>query len=630
THAAVAATCTTAGNSAYYSCDRCNKYFSDSEGNTEIEADSWVISATGHNMTTHAAVAATCTTAGNSVYYSCDRCNKFFSDSEGNTEIANGSWVIAATGHNMTTHAAVAATCTTAGNSAYYSCDRCNKFFSDAEGNTEIAENSWVIGALGHNMTPHAANAATCTAAGNSAYWSCDRCNKFFSDAEGETEIAENSWVIPATGHTEETIPAVAATCTTAGATAGVKCSVCDTILTAPEVIPALGHDYQYEHISPSSPAQHIVTCSRCDYETTELCDTAGDEGACSKCGYLDAEIVAVEDDTLVFMTPSPSYMSTGIQINFRVRNTVLSKYADMEVVVIPDKYDMTTLNRVANPSEIVTRKSALASAGSAAKQYTYTDITLYELGLNVNYMLRAYDASGNFVAYSPVYSTSVEAYLRQQISSTSDANAKRMYIDTLVVCDEVMKNVAANHAGSDLATDYATHRVVDDIDLTQGSTSISECNTVDDLTSYSVQFTKESTAVHQVRTSVTVEKVPYITLRIKDQSQGLDLSKLAITVTYTSVDKAGSHPYSRTFTGSDFTRVGSNRFIEMKFAEVGLHDSNKTITFACSYDGVDMFELDYSLETYESANISNATTGDMLSALIKLGQSFRTYQGLD
>ena len=108
--------------------------------------------------------------------------------------------MIGATGHNLDAHPAVAATCTTAGNSAYWSCDQCHKFFSDADGKTEITENSWVIGATGHNLDAHPAVAATCTTAGNSAYWSCDKCHKFFSDADGKTEIAENSWIIPATG----------------------------------------------------------------------------------------------------------------------------------------------------------------------------------------------------------------------------------------------------------------------------------------------------------------------------------------------------------------------------------------------------------------------------------------------
>ena len=44
--------------------------------------------------------------------------------------------------------------------------------------------------------------------------------------------------------HVEETIPAVAPTCTKTGLTAGVKCSVCGEILTAQEEVAALGHTY--------------------------------------------------------------------------------------------------------------------------------------------------------------------------------------------------------------------------------------------------------------------------------------------------------------------------------------------------------------------------------------------------
>ena len=58
------------------------------------------------------------------------------------------------------------------------------------------------IEALGHNLTEHPAKEATCTKDGNTAYWSCSRCGKFFSDAEAKNEIDKDSWVIPAYGHT--------------------------------------------------------------------------------------------------------------------------------------------------------------------------------------------------------------------------------------------------------------------------------------------------------------------------------------------------------------------------------------------------------------------------------------------
>ena len=86
------------------------------------------------------------------------------------------------------------ATCTEGGQTVY-------KASVEFKGD-EYEENKTVlIPAKGHTLTTHAAVAATCEAAGNSAYWSCSECGKYFSDAEGNTEITENSWIIPATGH---------------------------------------------------------------------------------------------------------------------------------------------------------------------------------------------------------------------------------------------------------------------------------------------------------------------------------------------------------------------------------------------------------------------------------------------
>ena len=101
------------------------------------------------------------------------------------------------------------------------------------------------IPALGHNMTAVEAKAATCTEAGNSAYWSCSRCGKYFSDAEGKNEIAQDSWVIAALGHKLTTGTAVAASCYTPGHEADVYCSVCGVVVTAGKTIPAIGrHNY--------------------------------------------------------------------------------------------------------------------------------------------------------------------------------------------------------------------------------------------------------------------------------------------------------------------------------------------------------------------------------------------------
>ena len=124
------------------------------------------------------------------------------------------------------------ATCTEAGTSVR-TCSVCG------------AEETQTIPALGHSLTAVAAKAATCTEAGHSAYWSCSRCGKFFSDAAGKTEIAKDSWVIAALGHDEATRAAVAATCYASGHEADTYCKRCGMVITAGANISATGkHTY--------------------------------------------------------------------------------------------------------------------------------------------------------------------------------------------------------------------------------------------------------------------------------------------------------------------------------------------------------------------------------------------------
>ena len=106
-------------------------------------------------------------------------------------------------------------------------------------------EETMIVPSLGHSMTATAGKAATCTEAGHSAYWSCSRCGKFFGDAAGKSEIAKDSWVIAALGHDEATRAAVAATCYASGHEADTYCKRCGMVINAGANIPATGkHTY--------------------------------------------------------------------------------------------------------------------------------------------------------------------------------------------------------------------------------------------------------------------------------------------------------------------------------------------------------------------------------------------------
>ncbi|MBR5968476.1 MAG: hypothetical protein IK001_07765, partial [Lachnospiraceae bacterium] len=87
------------------------------------------------------------------------------------------------------------------------------------------------LAATGHDLEATPASTATCTEAGNTAYWTCKTCGKYFSDAEGTNEIEVNSWIIPANGHTYgEQISEVDATCEDPGTKAHYKCSACEKL----------------------------------------------------------------------------------------------------------------------------------------------------------------------------------------------------------------------------------------------------------------------------------------------------------------------------------------------------------------------------------------------------------------
>ena len=83
------ATCTEAGNAEYYYCSDCKKYFADEAGTTDI-TNSWSIPALGHAMTHFDAVTqSTCYQKSHPEYYHCGNCKLFYSDEEGNTELEN-------------------------------------------------------------------------------------------------------------------------------------------------------------------------------------------------------------------------------------------------------------------------------------------------------------------------------------------------------------------------------------------------------------------------------------------------------------------------------------------------------------------------------------------------------------
>ncbi|MBQ9145863.1 MAG: hypothetical protein IJX70_05365, partial [Clostridia bacterium] len=319
--AAVAPTCTETGLTEGSHCSVCN---------TVLVAQE-VVNATGHTEVIDAAVAATCTTDGKTEGKHCSVCNT----------VLVAQQVVEAPGHSFDeeTHIcdcgakdptvcfhegtvdkteAKAATCTTAGNTDYWTCSGCNNIFLDEDCKTLSMNNAHILAPLGHAWvdadcdTPktcsvcsategealgHTWNAATCTAPKTCKVcgategealghaWvdadcdtpkTCSVCGATEGEALGhnwndatctapktcsvceatEGEALGHTWVdadcdTPKTcsacgategealGHDIVVDAAVEATCTETGLTAGSHCPVCGTVLVAQEVVPA-------------------------------------------------------------------------------------------------------------------------------------------------------------------------------------------------------------------------------------------------------------------------------------------------------------------------------------------------------------------------------------------------------
>ncbi len=159
---------------------------------------------------------------------------------------------IPANGHTEVIDSAVAATCTETGLTEGKHCSVCHEVLVAQE---EAA-------ALGHDRDAGAVTKEpTCTETGSEKF-TCKRC--------GEEKTEE----LPAKGHTEEVIPAIAATCTAAGKTEGKKCSVCGEVLIAQEEAAALGHDRDAGVVTKEPTCTETGSkkfiCKRCGEEKTE------------------------------------------------------------------------------------------------------------------------------------------------------------------------------------------------------------------------------------------------------------------------------------------------------------------------------------------------------------------------
>ena len=310
------ATCTEDGNTAYWTCSACEKWFSDENGTTEItDKDSVVKKATGHSPSEtwsydsdyHWHICTTCNavldkaahsggTATCSAQATCEACGQKYGattehDYQWNHDAAQHWKECSAcsaidpanpkTNHNFGEWVTEKeATCTETGTQKH-TCAACD--YSE----------TGVIDKKAHTPEHHDRVDPTCTTTGSIEYWQCGVCGKMFSDAACTTEVTDVT--LPMANHTLNKTDAKAATCTKAGNIEYWTCSVCKKLFSDAEgkteitvqdtVIAATGHTRS--DVWSSDGTYHWHVCTICNAELDKA-EHSGGTATCSSKAVCD------------------------------------------------------------------------------------------------------------------------------------------------------------------------------------------------------------------------------------------------------------------------------------------------------------------------------------------------------
>ena len=250
-----------------------------------------------------ATTAPSCTDAG-VMTYTCANCGDTYTKA------------IDATGHTVVTDKAVAPTCTATGLTEGSHCSVCNAVI--------VAQTT--VAATGHDYNAGVVTTApTCTTTGVKTF-TCKNCNHSYTET------------IATVAHTAVTVPAVEATCTAIGYTAGSKCSVCNTVLVAQTVVAKKDHT--------------VVT----DAAVAPTCTTEGrTEGShCSVCNTVIVAQTTVAATGHAYdngvVTTAPTYTTEGVK-TFTCANCGDTKTESIAMLEKVDEIVLTDGTKVTVPA---------------------------------------------------------------------------------------------------------------------------------------------------------------------------------------------------------------------------------------------------------------------------------------
>lgn len=461
-----------------------------------------------------------------------------------------------------------------------------------------------------HTVVTDPAVAATCTTAGKTAGSHCSVCNKVIT---AQTTVA-------AKGHTKVTIPAVAATCTKTGLTAGVKCSICNTVITKQTTVAAKGHTEVIDKaVAPTCTATGLTEgkhCSVCNTVTTAQ-TTVPAKGhkkitvidrlpAFEETGLNHVECEVCNENLGETTVPALTFQTLGLRHNCSFGNDLSMLYAipveslrNCSDIKLKVVKDYILQDGTTEAREKLLTPVEYAIDGTLYYRFDYKEVSAKEIGDTLTTSLEFTKGEREYNGKVDEYS--LKRYAEERLAASANESFKRLLVDLL------------NYgAAAQSYFEYKTDKPVNaDLTEEQKALSLGKYNGITKVVS------DEDTGVYEAE--ITRKNIKFgnrIELLVAT-SFGIDsnLSGVKLKVVYTT---ASGEEGVETIDGADFvyrTDVNSYTayFNGLKASEF------RSVLFLTLVRGDEAISatVKYSLDTY-AANRLEASTDENYKELLK------------
>ena len=313
--------------------------------------------------------------------------------------------------------------------------------------------------------------------------------------------------------------------------------------------------------------------------------------------------------------------LADTVFMSFKISKASLSQYSDFYLVVNRKTKDADWNFVDADPFYI--NKSDLGGNYLLETEtdywFYYRGTELFSLSVPINAVLYCKDAEGNVVAYSNTFSSTLSDLLKDLYTNAKSKNNAKLataITDTLVAGDEAQKYFTQSKPDSDYAKLESPIAGFSAIDATA---ELGELNAID------IPYDGDSDA--DLTLGAGVAESPFISAYLSNLPAESNIDSYSVEFSY--YDSIAKKTITSTTNGADMLpNTDSTRFYSY-FRSLAIYASNADVTVKVFKDDLQLGTAHYSFEQFVSLKKDDARLGKVITALGKLGQSFRVLKGI-